>query len=128
MRMKVDIHETEMMMYYKATKINPVDAGSESQLQYGIRLVSALPFPEQFITEAKTIRQELKQIEESQARANGTRARLLRKKLVLELHETLKYIGRMYKSNEMDIETVRNLLIQLQRRFIKSMHEVDDQP
>ena len=103
-----------MTMLYK------VATGPVQERGYGIALARAMGFPESFIAEAERVSKLLAKMKED-ARENAGFARLMRRrKLVLNLYETLGQVAR----SGMGIEAMGALLERLRAEFVEKMSEI----
>ena len=103
-----------MKMLYK------VATGPVQERGYGIALARAMGFPEPFLAEAERVSKLLTKMKKD-ARENAGFARLMRRrKLVLNLYETLGQIAR----SGMGVEAMGALLERLRGEFVEKMSEV----
>lgn len=105
----------KMIMLYK------VGSGPVQEQNYGINLARAIGFPERFLDLAEDVTDFLKQAAETKKQSSKSRRLARRRKLVLNLRETLQ---QAYDS-DMDEETLRSYLRRLQREFISRMEEIE---
>lgn len=105
----------------KMTMLYKVGSGPVQEQNYGINLARAIGFPERFLDLAEDVTDSLKQAAEAKRQSSESRRLARRRKLVLNLHETLQ---QAYDS-DMDEETLRSYLQRLQREFISRMEEIE---
>lgn len=105
----------KMIMLYK------VGSGPVQEQNYGINLARAIGFPERFLDLAEDVTDFLQQAAETKKQSSKSRRLARRRKLVLNLRETLQ---QAYDS-DMDEETLRSYLRRLQREFISRMEEIE---
>lgn len=105
----------QMTMLYK------VSSGPVQEQNYGINLAKAIGFPRRFIELAEDVTDSLKQIAEAKRQSSESRRLARRRRLVLNLRETLQQSC----DSSMDDETLRSYLQRLQREFISRMEEIE---
>lgn len=105
----------QMTMLYK------VSSGPVQEQNYGINLAKAIGFPRRFIELAEDVTDFLKQIAEAKRQSSESRRLARRRRLVLNLRETLQQAC----DSSMDDETLRSYLQRLQREFISRMEEIE---
>ncbi|KAJ4410613.1 MutS protein msh4 [Gnomoniopsis sp. IMI 355080] len=105
----------------RMTMLYKIDSGTVQDENYGIKLARAIGFPWRFLNVAEDVSNALKQASEANRQNSESRKVAKRRKLVLNLHETLK---QAYDS-EMDDETLRRYLQRLQSEFISRMEAIE---
>lgn len=105
----------------KMTMLYRIDSGTVQDENYGIKLARAIGFPERFLNVAEDVTNALKQASEAKRQHSESRKVARRRKLVLNLHETLKQAH----DSEMDDETLRGYLQRLQSEFISRMEAIE---
>lgn len=105
----------QMTMLYK------IGSGPIQEENYGIKLARAVGFPGTFLNVAEEVAIALKQASEAKKQSSESRKLVRRRKLILNLRETLQ---QAYDS-EMDDETLGLYLQRLQTEFISRMEEIE---
>lgn len=113
---QADNERPRLTMLYKAMPGHMDNMG-----HYGISLARAMGFPEAFTTAAEKIARELRQKRQLVQQSSGSRRLLERRKLILNLHDTL-----LQASESADEATLPEYLQRLQEQFIARMEEVDN--
>lgn len=105
----------------KMTMLYKVGSGPVQQENYGINLARAIGFPKRFLDLAQDVTDSLRRIAEARKQSSKSRKLARRRKLVLNLHETLQqaYDG------DMDDGTLRSYLQRLQKEFINRMEDIE---
>lgn len=105
----------------KMTMLYKVGSGPIHEGNYGINLARAIGFPQRFLDLAQDVANSLKRTAETQKQSSESRKLARRRKLVLNLRETLQqaYDG------DMDDGTLRSYLQRLQKEFINRMEEIE---
>lgn len=130
------VNGSTIVMHYKAQKTNhsssagrgegPLDTTTTRGLMpgYGLKIASTMVFPAQFLAEAVEVKRRLAvaQAARSQNAATQGDTALARKKLVLELYETLVHISKL-DATQLDPTSLRRWLVALQNKFIESCTE-----
>lgn len=111
-----DAQVPTMTMLYK------VGAGPVKEEHYGVNLAKAIGFPKRFLNVAELVAKSLREIAETKKRSSAARKVARRRKLVLNLHETLQ---QAYKSN-LDEGALRRYLKRLQSEFITLMEGIEN--
>ena len=102
-----------MKMLYK------VNSGPAQEEHYGIDLASMIGFPEEFIEVAEGVSSSLKRKMEENKRTSQSRQLALRRKLILNLNESLLQL----RGSDMDDAALGSYLKQLQNEFVVRMDE-----
>lgn len=105
----------QMTMLYK------VSSGPVQDQNYGINLAKAIGFPRRFIELAEDVTDSLKQMAEAKRQSSESRRLARRRKLVLNLRETLQQAC----DSSMDDEALRGYLQRLQREFVSRMEDIE---
>lgn len=105
----------QMTMLYK------VGSGPVQEENYGIKLARAIGFPWRFLNVAEDVANTLRQASEAKKQSSESRKLVRRRKLVLNLHETLQQAH----DSDMDDDTLRLYLQRLQAEFISRMEEIE---
>lgn len=115
----------------KMTMLYKVGSGPVQEENYGIKLARAIGFPEGFLDFAEEVTNALRRDAEAKKQNSESRKLALRRKLILNLRETLQQAC----DSDMDEDTLRSFLRRLQSEFISRMESleggsapVDDQP
>ncbi|OIW34643.1 hypothetical protein CONLIGDRAFT_658467 [Coniochaeta ligniaria NRRL 30616] len=103
----------------KMTMLYKVESGPVREESYGITLAGAVGFPTRFLEVAQHVSTALREQAEVKKRNSGARKIVLKRKLILTLHESLQ-LG--YNSN-MDDGSLASYLRRLQDEFIQRMEE-----
>lgn len=106
----------------KMTMLYKVGAGPVKEEHYGVNLAKAIGFPQRFLNVAELVAKSLREIAETKKRSSAARKVARRRKLVLNLHETLQ---QAYESN-LDEDTLRSYLKRLQSEFITFMEGIEN--
>jgi DNA mismatch repair protein MSH4 len=132
------LNGSTIVMHYKAQRTNHSSSnagGSEGSLEtttsthmpgYGLKIANAMLFPARFLAEAEEVKQRLtaaqaRRERDAAAQSQGNTA-MARKKLVLELYETLVHISKL-DTTQLDPTSLRRWLVVLQNKFIESCTE-----
>ena len=110
-----DTEVPTMTMLYK------IGAGAVGERHYGLNLARAIGFPQQFMEIAERVTVTLEEQAERRKAESQSRKLLNRRKLVLELHETLKRL----RDSGMDDNALGSYMRRLQAEFIARMDEID---
>lgn len=102
-----------MTMLYK------IESGPAEDESYGVRLAGAVGFPRHFLEVAEHVSTTLREQAKAKKRNSGARKIVLKRKLILNLHEALQ----LAYSSEMDDGALAAYLRKLQREFIRRMEE-----
>lgn len=108
----------------KMTMLFKVGSGPVQEENYGIKLAKAIGFPEPFIEVAERVTNSLKEQAERKKESSESRKLALRRKLVLNLRETLQHA---YDS-DMDEGSLTSYLRRLQSEFIARMEQIEKGP
>ncbi|KAI5866527.1 DNA mismatch repair protein-like protein MutS [Durotheca rogersii] len=112
-----DLHGSnpKMTMLYKIT------SGHIQEEYYGLNLARAIGFPERFIKVAGDVSKTLAENIEKKKQNSQSRKLLRRRKLILNLHDTLLQL----RESDMDDDTLGSYLKRLQDEFVSRMDEID---
>lgn len=105
----------QMTMLYK------IGSGPVQEENYGIKLARAIGFPWRFLNIAEDVANTLRQVSEAKKQSSESRKLVRRRKLVLNLRETLQQAH----DSDMDDDTLRLYLQKLQAEFISRMEEIE---
>lgn len=105
----------------KMTMLYKIESGPVQEENYGIKLARAIGFPWRFINVAEDVAHALTRASEARKQSSESRKLARRRKLVLNLRETLQQAH----DSDMDDETLRLYLQRLQTEFIKRMEDID---
>lgn len=105
----------------KMTMLYKIDSGTVQDENYGIKLAKAIGFPWRFLSVAEEVTNALRQASEAKKQNSESRKVAKRRKLVLNLRETLQHAH----DSEMDDETLRRYLQRLQSEFINRMEAIE---
>lgn len=105
----------------KMTMLYKVGSGPIQEENYGINLARAIGFPEAFLDVAENVTNALKRVAEAKKQSSESHKLARRRKLILNLHETL----RQAHDSNMDDETLRSYLRRLQSEFINRMEVIE---
>lgn len=108
----------------KMTMLYKVGSGPVQEENYGIKLARAIGFPGRFLDFAEEVTNTLKRDAESKKQNSESRKLALRRKLILNLRETLQ---QAYDS-EMNEDMLRGFLRRLQSEFISRMEAIEKGP
>lgn len=108
----------------KMTMLYKIGSGPVQEENYGIKLATAIGFPEGFLDYAKEVTNALRREAEAKKQNSESRKLAMRRKLVLNLRETLQQIC----DSDMDENTLKNFLKRLQSEFISRMDDIDRGP
>ncbi|KAF3762786.1 hypothetical protein M406DRAFT_347667 [Cryphonectria parasitica EP155] len=106
----------------KMTMLYKVGAGPVKEENYGINLARAIGFPQTFLDLAEKTSNSLRETAEAKKQCSESRKLVRRRKLVLNVHETLQ---QAYHSG-MDGGALRSYLRRLQTEFITRMEEIEN--
>ncbi|KAL2889985.1 MutS protein -like protein 4 [Ceratocystis lukuohia] len=104
----------------KTTMLYKVESGVVDNEHYGLRLAKAMEFPPRFIAFAEAILQDLQAQREASKHGSERAQVLARRRLVMNLFESLKQVV----SSEMDNAALWKYLARLQEEFINRMEEL----
>ena len=105
-----------MTMLYK------IGTGPVQERHYGLSLARAIGLPQQFIETAEQVTAALEESTERRKAKSQSRKTLNRRRLILELHETLKRL----RDSKMDDDALGSYMRRLQSEFIERMAEIDE--
>jgi DNA mismatch repair protein MSH4 len=103
----------------KLTMLYKVESGPVREESYGIKLAGAVGFPAQFLQVAQHVSTTLREQAEAKKRSSGARKIVLKRRLILGLHEALQ----LASSSDMDDGALAAYLRKLQSEFIQRMEE-----
>lgn len=104
----------------KITMLYTVNSGPVREQNYGINLARAIGFPRRFLSLAENVSKSLQQNAEAKKQGCESRKLARRRKLILNLRETLQQAH----DSDMDGDTLRSYLQRLQREFISRMEKI----
>lgn len=105
----------------KMTMLYKIGSGPVQEQNYGISLARAIGFPQRFLDLAEDVTDCLKHAAEAKRQSSDSRRLARRRKLVLNLRETLQQAC----DGDMDDEPLRSYLQRLQREFVRRMEEIE---
>lgn len=105
----------------KMTMLYKIGSGPVQEENYGIKLARAIGFPWRFLNIAEDVANTLRQVSEAKKQSSESRKLVRRRKLVLNLRETLQQAH----DSDMDDDTLRLYLQKLQAEFISRMEEIE---
>lgn len=108
----------------KMTMLYKVGSGPIQEENYGIKLARVTGFPEGFLDFAEDVTNALKREAEAKKQNSESRKLALRRKLILNLRETLQQAH----YSDMDEDMLRGFLRRLQSEFISRMESIDGGP
>ncbi|KAI0148053.1 DNA mismatch repair protein-like protein MutS [Hypoxylon sp. NC0597] len=111
----MDGDSPKMTMLYKIT------SGPVREEHYGLNLARALGFPERFIEVAEDVSKTLAETIEKKKQNSQSRKLLQRRKLILNLHDTLLQL----RDSDMDDAALGSYLKRLQDEFVSRMDEIE---
>ncbi|KAI1384959.1 DNA mismatch repair protein-like protein MutS [Hypoxylon trugodes] len=121
LHLATELHDMEgespkMTMLYKIT------SGPVQEEHYGLNLARAIGFPERFIEVAEDVSKTLAEEIERKKQTSQSRKLLRRRKLILNLHDTLLQL----RESEMDDAALGSYLKRLQDEFVSRMDEIEN--
>ncbi|XXG94172.1 MutS protein msh4 [Hypoxylon texense] len=111
----VDGDNLKMTMLYK------ISSGPVQEEHYGLNLARAIGFPERFIQVAEDVSMTLAENIERKKQTSQSRKLLRRRKLILNLHDTLLQL----RESDMDDAALGSYLKRLQGEFVARMDEIE---
>ncbi|KAI1452640.1 DNA mismatch repair protein-like protein MutS [Annulohypoxylon moriforme] len=111
----MDNGNAKMTMLYKIT------SGPMQEEHYGLNLARAIGFPERFIQTAEEVSNTLAETIERKKQDSQSRRLLRRRKLILNLHDTLRQL----RESDMDDAALGSYLHRLQCEFVSRMNEIE---
>ncbi|KAI1208023.1 DNA mismatch repair protein-like protein MutS [Annulohypoxylon truncatum] len=115
----MDEGNPKMTMLYKIT------SGPVEEEHYGLSLARAIGFPERFVEVADNVSKTLTETIERKKQDSQSRKLLRRRKLILNLHDTLLQL----RESDMDDAALGSYLKRLQDEFVSRMDEIErDRP
>ncbi|KAI0890137.1 DNA mismatch repair protein-like protein MutS [Annulohypoxylon maeteangense] len=111
----MDSGNPKMTMLYKIT------SGPMQEENYGLNLARAIGFPERFIEIAEDVSKTLAETIERKKQDSQTRRLLRRRKLILNLYDTLLQL----KESDMDDAALGSYLKRLQDEFVSRMDDIE---
>ncbi|KAI2606660.1 DNA mismatch repair protein-like protein MutS [Hypoxylon sp. NC1633] len=112
---EVDGDNPKMTMLYK------ISSGPVQEEHYGLNLARAIGFPERFIEVAEHVSKTIAENIEMKKQNSQSRKLLRRRKLILNLHDTLLQL----RESDMDDATLGSYLKRLQDEFVSRMDEIE---
>jgi DNA mismatch repair protein MSH4 len=106
----------------RMTMLYKIGSGPVQEESYGIKLARVVGFPDKLLERAEQVSALLRQQAEAKRQSSEARRLARRRKLVLNLHETLKQAH----NSDMDEETLRSFLKRLRDEFTARMDEIED--
>lgn len=111
----VDDGNIKMTMLYK------INSGPVQEEHYGLNLARAIGFPDRFIEVADDVSKTLADNIEKKKQTSQSRKLLRRRKLILNLHDTLLQL----QESDMDDAAIGSYLRRLQDEFVARMDEIE---
>jgi DNA mismatch repair protein MSH4 len=105
-----------MTMMYK------ISSGPIQEEHYGLSFAKVIGFPEQFMRVAETVSKALKEQTDEKKQTSQSRMLIRRRKLILNLHDTLKQLS----NSDMDDEALGSYMRRLQTEFVERMDEIEN--
>ena len=105
----------------KMTMLYKVSSGPVQEENYGIKLAGAIGFPRRFLEVAERVSDAIRDQAEAKKRGSQARKLAFRRRLVLNLHETL---NQAHESG-MNDGALATYLQRLQAEFIRRMEDID---
>ncbi|KAI1799442.1 muts domain V-domain-containing protein [Daldinia bambusicola] len=120
LHLATEVYETDsgnpkMTMLYKVT------SGQVQEDHYGLNLARAIGFPERFIEVAEEVSTSLAESIERKKQSSQSRKLLRRRKLILNLQDTLLQL----QESDMDDDALGSYLRALQKEFVSRMDEIE---
>lgn len=106
----------------RMTMLYKIGAGPVQEESYGIKLARAIGFPDAFLEQAEDAASFLRRQAEAKRQSSEARRLARRRKLVLNLRETLQQAH----DSDMGEETLRNFLKRLRDEFTARMDEIEE--
>ncbi|KAI0176015.1 muts domain V-domain-containing protein [Hypoxylon sp. FL1284] len=110
-----DVNNLKMTMLYK------ISSGPVQEEHYGLKLARAVGFPERFIEVAEEVSTTLAANIERKKQTSQSRKLLRRRKLILNLNDTLLQL----RESDMDDAALGSYLRRLQGEFVARMDEIE---
>lgn len=98
-----------------------VKSGPVEERHYGLDLARVIGFPQLFIETAERVSKTLEEQTERTNEASPSRALLKKRKLVFNMHETLRHL----QDSDIDDAALGSYMKRLQEEFIVRMEEID---
>ncbi|KAI1415853.1 DNA mismatch repair protein-like protein MutS [Hypoxylon sp. FL1857] len=105
----------------KMTMLYKITSGPVQEEHYGLNLARAIGFPDRFIEVAEDVSKTLAETIEKKRQNSQSRKLLRRRKLILNLHDTLLQL----RESDMDDAALGSYLKRLQDEFVSRMDEID---
>ncbi|RYP22856.1 hypothetical protein DL765_001452 [Monosporascus sp. GIB2] len=110
-----DVDIPTMTMLYK------ISSGPVQERHYGLDLARAIGFPAQFIETAEKVSKALEELTERKKADSHSRRLGRRRKLILNLHETLTQL----RDSDMDDDALGSYMRRLQSEFVARMDKIE---
>lgn len=107
--------QAKMTMMYK------INSGPVQETRYGLHLAQAIGLPQRFLEVAEDVSAQLESEFERKKRSCEANRLFKRRRLILNLHETLSQL----RTAEMDDNALRSYLQGLQEAFIQRMEAIE---
>ncbi|KAJ1331009.1 DNA mismatch repair protein MSH4 [Microdochium nivale] len=107
--------DSKMTMLYK------VNSGIVQKTRYGLNLARAIGLPERFIDVAENVAKRLETENESKKQKSEHQRLFKRRRLILNLEETLSQL----QTTDMENDVLRSYLEKLQGEFVQRMEAID---
>ncbi|OTA69657.1 DNA mismatch repair protein-like protein Muts [Hypoxylon sp. EC38] len=105
----------------KMTMLYKITSGPVQEEHYGLNLARAIGFPERFVEVAENVSKTLAETIEKKKQNSQSRKLLRRRKLILNLHDTLLQL----RDSDMDDAALGSYLKRLQDEFVSRMDEIE---
>ncbi|KAI0841909.1 DNA mismatch repair protein-like protein MutS [Hypoxylon sp. FL0890] len=105
----------------KMTMLYKITSGPVQEEHYGLNLARAIGFPERFIEVAEDVSKTLTETIEKKKQNSQSRKLLRRRKLILNLHDTLLQL----RESDLDDAALGSYLKRLQDEFVSRMDEIE---
>ena len=111
----IDDESPKMTMLYK------VNSGAAEEVNYGLKLARVVGFPLDFMQLAEHVSNSLQKQMEEKRQSSQSRKVALKRKLILNLYETLKQM----RDSDMEDDTLGSYMKRLQTEFVVRMDEIE---
>ncbi|KAI0125617.1 muts domain V [Xylariales sp. AK1849] len=122
LHLSTDISQGEDGESPKMTMLYTINSGPIEEEHYGLNLARVIGFPDQFMHVAEIVAKTLKVQVEQKKQNSQSRKLILRRKLVLNLHEILKQL----RDSDMEDDALGSYMRRLQAEFVTRMDEIEN--
>ena len=112
----VDNETPKMTMLYK------VNSGAAEEVNYGLKLAQVVGFPSEFMQLAEHVSNSLQRQAEEKRQSSQSRKVALKRKLILNLYETLQQM----RDSDMEDNALGSYMRRLQTEFVVRMDEIEE--